>query len=329
MLKSKLIALSAALLGCIACSSAQKPQFQLTTPEEAAVPTVYYIKDITPENLVKMYEALGREAEGNVAVKISTGESSKSNHLAPELIAPLVKRVNGTLVECNTAYNGNRGTNENHRKAVAERGYDKIAKVDIMDAEGDTILPLNLDGEHHIPYDLVGKSFYDYDFLVVLSHFKGHQMGGLGGALKNISIGIASADGKALIHSAGRAFTVEDKNIFKTEQNAFLESMAEASKAVSDHFGDKVIYINVANNLSVDCDCNGNPDKPRMADLGIFASLDPVAVDAACVDFVHASPDEGKEYLIERIKSRNGVHTLVHAEKLGVGSMKYKLKIVK
>lgn len=295
-----------------------------TVAAAADTATVYYIKDITPENLVKIYEALGRKAQGNkVAVKISTGESAKSNHLRPELIAPLVKLVDGTIVECNTAYNGNRSTTEQHLQAIRERGYNDIADVDIMDADGDTILPV-ADGRH-LKHDLVGKHFLDYDFTVVLSHFKGHAMAGFGGALKNVAIGIASADGKTYIHTAGK---VSDPALLwdnLPEQDDFLESMAEACRAVFDHTGDRILFINVANRLSVDCDCDGNPHDPELADIGILASLDPVALDRACIDMVHNSPDEGKVHLIERIDSRHGTHILDYAEQIGLGTQNYRI----
>ena len=293
-------------------------------PVDSGVSKVYFIKDITPENLVKVYEALGRRADGNnVAVKVSTGESNKSNHLDTALIRPLVQLVNGTIVECNTAYEGNRNATEKHLKAAAEHGFTSIAKVDIMDAEGDTLLPL--EGGKHLKYDIVGKSYPGYDFTVVLSHFKGHAMGGFGGALKNISIGIASSNGKAYIHSAGK---VEDASVIWrniAEQDDFLESMAEAAKAVINHAGDNILYINVANRLSVDCDCDGNPAVPKMGDIGILASLDPVALDRACVDLVFNSDDPGKDDLIERINSRHGTHTLDYAEQIGIGSQEYEL----
>ena len=289
-----------------------------------SIPIVYYIKDITPENLIKAYQALGRKAEGDkVAVKVSTGESNKSNHLDTALIRDFVQLVNGTIVECNTAYEGNRNATEKHLKAAAEHGFTSIAKVDIMDAEGDTLLPL--EGGKHLKYDIVGKSYPGYDFTVVLSHFKGHAMGGFGGALKNISIGIASSNGKAYIHSAGK---VEDASVIWrniAEQDDFLESMAEAAKAVINHAGDNILYINVANRLSVDCDCDGNPAVPKMGDIGILASLDPVALDRACVDLVFNSDDPGKDDLIERINSRHGTHTLDYAEQIGIGSQEYEL----
>lgn len=306
-------------------NSASKAGASAATAEVAdSLPAVYYIKDITPANLVKIYEALGRKAEGkNVGIKLSTGESDKSNHLDTALIRDLVQLVNGTIIECNTAYAGNRNTTEAHYKAAVDHGFTAIARVDIMDGEGDTILPLT--GGKHLDKDIVGKSFPDYDFIVVLSHFKGHAMGGFGGALKNISIGIASSSGKAYIHSAGATTSPDSVWGKLPEQDDFLESMAEAAKAVIDHTGDRILYISVANRLSVDCDCDGNPAAPEMADLGILASLDPVALDRACVDMVMNSDDPGKGALIERINSRHGTHILTHAEKLGLGSQKYNL----
>ena len=294
-----------------------------TTATDSAVSTVYYIRDITPENLVKIYNALGRKAEGKVAVKMSTGESNKSHQLYPALIKPLIDELGATIVECNTAYAGNRNTTEAHRKAAADHGYTAIAEVDIMDADGDTILPL--EGGKHLKYDIVGKNYPNYDFTVVLSHFKGHAMGGFGGALKNVAIGIASANGKSYIHSAGKTANVDSiwQNI--APQDDFLESMGEACKAVFAHAGDNILFINVANNLSVDCDCDGNPAAPEMADLGILASLDPVALDRACVDLVLNSEDPGKDALIERMESRHATHLLDYSEQLGIGSQKYKI----
>ncbi len=317
------IAAAALLCSCGAKSEGSKEASE-ETADTAAVSTVYFIRDITPENLVKIYEALGRKAEGkNVAVKLSTGESNKSNHLDTALIKPLVQGLGATIVECNTAYAGNRNTTEAHRKAAEEHGFTSIAKVDIMDAEGDTILPVN--GGKHLKYDIVGKSYPDYDFTVVLSHFKGHAMGGFGGALKNISIGIGSSAGKAYIHSAGKTACVDSVWQNVAPQDDFLESMAEAAKAVIDHADGRILYINVANRLSVDCDCDGNPAAPKMADLGIFASLDPVALDRACVDMVFNSDDPGKDDLIERINSRHGTHILDYGEQIGLGSQKYKI----
>lgn len=321
-LKIASIALLAALT---ACGGKNQAAAEATAEEQAdSVSVVYHIADITPENLIKVYEALGRKAEGNkIGVKISTGESNKSNHLDTALIKDFVHLINGNFIECNTAYNGNRITTEEHMKTAAEHGFTAIAPVDIMDAEGDTTLVV--DGGFHLPYDIVGRNFLDYDFMVVLSHFKGHQMGGFGGALKNISIGIGSTAGKTWIHTAGK--TADQKELWDNlpEQDHFLESMADAAKAVTTHMGDKVLYINVANKLSVDCDCNGDPAAPKMGDLGIYASLDPVALDRACVDAVFNSTDPGKADLIERINSRHGTHILEAAEKLGVGSQKYRI----
>lgn len=327
MKKSVLFVLAAALLSsCGAKSGAGNTDAAAadsTSTDTVETATVYYIRDITPENIVKIYEALGRKAEGKVAVKLSTGESNKSNFLDPELIKPLVQSLNATIVECNTAYAGNRNTTEAHRKAAEEHGFTAIAPFDIMDAEGDTILPL--EGGKHLKYDIVGKSYPDYDFTVVLSHFKGHAMGGFGGALKNISIGIGSSAGKTYIHSAGKTANVDSIWQNVAEQKDFIESMAEAAKAVIDHAGDNILYISVANKLSVDCDCDGDPEAPKMGDIGILASLDPVALDQACVDMVFNSDDPGKADLIERINSRMGTHILDYGAQLGIGTQKYKL----
>lgn len=322
LIKPAAVMLAAAAL--VSCSSAKAESEDAANIESDSIPTVYHIKEITSENLIKVYEALGRKAEGkNVGIKISTGESNKSNHLDPALIADFVKLVDGTILECNTAYGGNRSTTEDHLRAAKEHGFTDIADVDIMDAEGDTALVVT--GGKHLTYDLVGKNFLNYDFLVVLSHFKGHAMGGFGGALKNIAIGIASSNGKAWIHTAGKTSNPAELWNNLPEQDDFLESMAEACKAVIDHTGDKILYINVANRLSVDCDCDGDPAEPKMGDLGILASLDPVALDRACVDMVFNSDDPGKTDLIERINSRHGTHILEHAESLGLGSQKYKI----
>ena len=305
------------------CAQAQKQ----TTDNASELPKVYLIKEITPENLVKVYEALGRKAEGKVAVKLSTGEPGGHNFLQPALIAPLVKKVNGTIVECNTAYGGGRANTEAHLKAAADHGFTAIAQVDIMDADGDVSLPVK--GGKHLKEDFVGKNYLNYDFTVVLSHFKGHAMGGFGGAIKNISIGIASSGGKAWIHSAGTTKDVGKVWGNLPPQDDFLESMTEAAKAITDHCGDKILYISVANNLSVDCDCDSSPEDPKMGDIGILASLDPVALDRACTDLVRSSKDHGKIHLIERIDSRHGMHTLDYAEQLGMGSQKYELVEIK
>lgn len=284
-----------------------------------AKPKVYMTRDISSESLVKIYKALGRKASGRVAVKLSTGEPGGNNFLQPALISKLVKEVKGTIVECNTAYGGGRSNTEAHMKAAEDHGFTKIAKVDIMDAEGEVKIPVK--GGSHIDYDIVGKNFMNYDFVVVLSHFKGHAMAGFGGAIKNISIGIASANGKRWIHSGGTSTS----DWGHPTQEQFLETMAEAGKAVADKCGDRILYISVMNNLSVDCDCDAHPAAPQMGDIGILASLDPVALDKACVDLVRNSSDEGKVHLIERIDSRKGMTTLVHAEEIGLGSQEYEL----
>lgn len=299
------------------CANAQEQKSDGNTN----VPKVYMFKEISPENLVKIYEALGREATGKVAVKLSTGEPGGHNFLQPALIKDLVQKVKGTIVECNTAYGGGRADTENHLKAAKDHGFTAIAPVDIMDAEGE--VALSVKGGKHLKEDFVGSHYLNYDFTVVLSHFKGHAMGGFGGAIKNISIGIASSAGKAWIHSAGKTKGNPWGNL--PPQDDFLESMAEAAKAIVDHCGDKILYISVANNLSVDCDCDSSPEDPKMGDIGILASLDPVALDKVCTDLVRASEDHGKIHLIERIDSRNGMHTLEYGEKIGLGSQKYEL----
>ena len=309
-----LMQLAAAGSGCAATSE----------KETKAPAKVYMTRDISPEGLKAVYEALGRKAVGKkIAVKLSTGEPGGNNYLKPALIGELVRSIDGTIVECNTAYGGGRAATEDHLKAAADHGFTAIAPVDIMDAEGEVRLPV--EGGRHLTYDIVGSHFMDYDFVVVLSHFKGHAMGGFGGAIKNISIGIASSAGKAWIHSAGRTTDVNKVWNDLPAQDDFLESMAEAAKAIVDHCGERILYISVMNNLSVDCDCDAHPEPPRMGDIGILASLDPVALDKACVDLVYDSPDEGKVHLIERMESRHGIHTLEHAEALGIGSRQYEL----
>lgn len=316
--------LSLALSGS-ACNGRTRANDNRTKEETgaAASPNVYMTRSITPEALVKIYEALGREATGRIAVKLSTGEPGGDNYLKPALIAPLVKKVGGTIVEYNTAYGGGRARTADHLKAAADHGFTAIAPVDIMDAEGEASLPV--EGGRHLSEDFVGKNFLNYDFTVVLSHFKGHAMGGFGGAIKNISIGIASSAGKAWIHSAGKTKNAAEMWGNPPAQDDFLESMAEAAKAVADHCGDRILYINVMNNLSVDCDCDAHPAAPQMGDIGILASTDPVALDKACVDLVYASEDPGKVHLIERIESRHGTHTLDHAAGIGLGRLEYEL----
>lgn len=304
------------VLPLTACGSAQGG-------EKTEAPEVYFIREITPRNMVRIYEAQERPATGKVAVKLSTGEPDGHNYLKPELIKEIVTKVGGTIVECNTAYGGGRARTADHLKAAADHGFTAIAAVDIMDAEGETALPV--EGGRHLAEDYVGKNFLNYDFTVVLSHFKGHAMGGFGGAIKNISIGIASSAGKAWIHSAGKTKNAAEMWSALPPQDDFLESMAEAAKAVADHCGERILYINVMNNLSVDCDCDAHPAAPEMGDIGILASTDPVALDKACVDLVYASDDPGKVHLIERIESRHGTHTLDHAAAIGLGNPDYEL----
>jgi uncharacterized Fe-S center protein len=278
---------------------------------------VYFTSAISPAGLMAVYRALGQTPAGRVAVKITTGESPNSNHLRPELIKDLVRSVNGTLVESNTAYGGRRASTAAHKATARAHGYTAIAAVDILDENGSISLPVR--GGRRLQENFVGAHFRNYDYYIVLSHFKGHAMSGLGGAIKNISIGIASAEGKAWIHSGGASKT----SPWGGDQNAFLDAMAEAGKAVVDSLGGNVLYINVMNRLSVDCDCNGNPAEPDMHDIGILASLDPVALDKACVDLVYAAPD-GRS-LIRRMESRNGIRTINHGAEIGLGSLHYEL----
>lgn len=313
-----LLCAALAWIGTAVCGQAQ-PAGNTTAGNNENLPKVYFYKEINSENLVKIYEALGREAKGKVAVKLSTGEPGGHNFLQPALIKDLVRKVNGTIVECNTAYGGKRGDTQSHLQAAKDHGFTAIAPVDIMDAEGEVELPV--EGGKHLKADIVGKNYLNYDFTIVLSHFKGHAMGGFGGAIKNISIGIASSNGKRNIHSAGTSTT----SWGHPAQDDFLESMAEAAKAIIDHCGENILYISVANNLSVDCDCDSSPADPQMGDIGILASLDPVALDKACTDLVRSSKDHGKIHLIERIDSRHSMHTLDYAEQLGIGSQKYEL----
>lgn len=297
--------------------------------------TVFFSKDISSATLLKLYEKLGRQAQGRVAVKLSTGEAGNNNYLKPALIKELVQKVKGTIVECNTAYAGARNTTEAHRQLIKEHGFSDIAEVDIMDSDGVLRLPVN--GGNHLKENIVGSHLENYDFMMVLTHFKGHPMGGFGGALKNIAIGVASSDGKANIHTAGALQkacgwqSVEEGRFMKLsgpDHNAFIESMAEAAKSVSDYFGhgERMLYLSVMNNMSVDCDCVAHPAEVDMKDIGILASLNPVALDQACVDLVYEAPDGHS--LIERIQSRNGELILEHAQDIGFGERHYRLVCV-
>ncbi|RKJ21466.1 DUF362 domain-containing protein [bacterium D16-50] len=279
---------------------------------------VYFTKEITPQAVVRMYEAMGVKLPGRVAVKLHSGEVGNQNFLRPDFLAPMVAHVEGTIVECNTAYEGKRDTTEAHWETMKLHGWTDIAKVDILDEEGE--IELAIPEGQKIRKNYVGKHIENYDSLLVLSHFKGHPMGGFGGALKNISIGLASSHGKAYIHGVG------DVNAFWTsDHDSFLESMADASKSVMDYFGGKIAFVNIMKNMSVDCDCCAVAEDPAMGDVGILASLDPVALDQACLDLVYASKDPGRDHLLERIESRNGVHTVEAAAKIGVGSREYQL----
>lgn len=284
---------------------------------------VYFTREISSESLIKIYEQVGKELKGNVAIKISTGEPGGKNFLAPDLIKGLVNKLNGTIVECNTAYKGRRNTTEEHWKAIKEHGFMDIAKVDIMDENGD--MAIKVDYGIHLKENYVGKNLEKYDSMLMLSHFKGHQMGGFGGALKNMSIGVASSGGKAWIHTAGVTKNPTELWANLPKQDHFLESMAEADESVVKYMNGNIVYINVINNLSIDCDCNSNPEAPCMADIGIVASIDPVAIDKASLDFVYNSEDEGKERLIARIEEMHGIRTVERAEELGIGTMSYEL----
>jgi uncharacterized Fe-S center protein len=285
--------------------------------------TVYMTKEITPAALQRIYSALGVTLSGKVAVKISTGEPGGYNFLNPRLIQDLVCQLEGTIVECNTVYSGRRNTTAEHWKTIREHGFLDIAPCDILDEDGDMALPVS--GGFHLKENFVGDHLNRYQSMLVLSHFKGHAMGGFGGALKNMSIGLASSRGKGHIHCSGAPFQTLD-DLFTADHDSFLESMADADRAVMDYLGNaNLLYINVANKLSVDCDCDAHPHDPEMADIGIFASTDPVALDQACVDAVYHSPDPGKAALIQRMESRNGLHTLEAAAQLGLGNREYQL----
>lgn len=281
-------------------------------------PVVYFTRDISPDGLMKVYEAMGWNPSGRVAIKLSTGESERSNHLRPELISDLVQKVKGTIVECNTAYGGSRVETMMHYQLAEDHGYTAIAPVDIQDGNGEFILAVN--NGSVLSENYVGATFPDYDSYLVLSHFKGHVMAGFGGAIKNISIGIASSNGKRWIHSGGKSRSMP---IFGWDQDAFCEAMAEAAASVSDYLGngERIAYVNVMNRISIDCDCDGNPSQPDIHDIGILASTDAVAIDQAAIDLVWNA--EGSQSLRNRINDRNGLHTLEHAQEIGLGSRNY------
>lgn len=285
---------------------------------------VYFTKEITPEGLIKIYEKLGKKLEGKVAVKLHSGEQGNQNYLRPEFVKQIVEYVNGTVVECNTAYGGARNTTEKHKKLIEEHGWNKYFDVDLMDEEGPDKV-LEIPNGKILKENFVGKNIENYDSMLVLSHFKGHPMGGYGGALKQLSIGCASSEGKAWIHSAGQS-----KDQYKVwdnlpEQNKFLESMADAASSVHNLFKGNIVYINVMKNLSVDCDCCAVAEDPCMKDIGILISLDPIAIDQACIDLVYNSNDPGRDHFVERVERQNGVHTIEAAAELGFGTREYEL----
>lgn len=279
---------------------------------------VYITKELTPQALMRIYEALQPKLGKEVAVKVHSGEVGNQNFIRPQFFQELIKRVNGTIVECNTAYEGKRNTTKEHWETMKLHGWCDVAKVDIMDEDGEFSLPIS--NGFHLNENYVGEHMKKYDSMLVLSHFKGHPMGGFGGALKNISIGIASAHGKAHIHGAG-----DPEKIWTADHDSFLEAMADAAKSIVDYYKDQIVYINVMANMSVDCDCCAVAEDPKIKDIGILASYDPVALDQACVDLVYASEDPGKKHLIERIESRNGILTIEAAAKLAVGNRNYEL----
>lgn len=279
---------------------------------------VYFNKTITPEKVIEMYNAVGIKLNGKVAVKLHSGEVGNQNFLRPEFAKPIIDYVDGTVVECNTAYEGARNTTEKHWETMKYHGWTKYFKVDIMDEEGDMVLDIP-DGKV-IQKNYIGNHFANYDSLLVFSHFKGHPMGGYGGALKNISIGIASSYGKAYIHGNGNP-----DNMWKADHDLFLESMADAAKSIHQYHPNQTVYINVMCNMSVDCDCCAKAEDPQIRDIGILSSLDPVALDQACIDLVYQCEDEGKKHLIERIESRNGIHTIEAAAALKIGNREYEL----
>ena len=285
---------------------------------------VYFTKEITPESVVKMYDVLGLELPGKVAVKLHSGEDGNQNYIRPEFVKAIVNRVKGTVVECNTAYEGARNTTEKHKKLIVDHGWTKYFDVDIMDEDGDDMV-LEIPNGKILKENFVGNHMKNYDSMLVLSHFKGHPMGGYGGALKQLSIGCASSEGKSWIHSAGQS-----KNQYEIwdnlpEQDKFLESMADAASSVAKYFKDKIAFINIMCNLSVDCDCCAVAEDPCMKDIGILASLDPIAIDKACIDLIYNSKDPGRDHFVARVERQNGTHTIDAANELGFGTTEYEL----
>ena len=284
---------------------------------------VYFSSTITPEKVLELYKAVGKELTGKIGIKVHSGETGNQNFLRPEFWKPLIDFVGGTVVECNTAYEGTRNTTEKHKKTIQEHGWDSYFPVDIMDSEGPDMV-LSIKNGKRITKNYVGRHLADYDSLLVLSHFKGHPMGGYGGALKQLSIGVASSFGKAYIHGAG-----VPEEIWTADHDSFLEAMADAAASVASYFKGNVVYINVMKNMSVDCDCCAVAEDPCMKDIGILASLDPIAIDQACLDLVYAATDDpGQAHLLERIESRNGVHTIEASAEMNFGSREYELIVL-
>ncbi len=282
-------------------------------------PKVYFCRNITPEKVLELYKLLGKELSGNVAIKVHSGEPGNQNFLKPDFWKPIVDAVGGTIVECNTAYEGGRNTTQRHLETFKKHGWSQYFTVDLLDAQGPD-LELAIPSGKKIKKNFVGKDIENYDSMLVLSHFKGHPMGGYGGALKQLSIGVASGFGKKYIHGVG-----DTENFWNSDHDSFLEAMADAASSVTEYFGNKIAYVNVMKNMSVDCDCCSVAEDPCIADIGILVSLDPVAIDQACIDLVYACSDPGKPHLIERIESRNGIHTIEAAAELGLGSRQYEL----
>lgn len=283
---------------------------------------VYFTKEIKGESLVKLYEKLGIKLEGNVAIKLHSGEAGNQNYMKPEFVRNIIEHIKGTVVECNTAYEGERNTTDKHLKLMEDHGWSKHFKVDILDSEDEEILE-NANGEI-IKKNIVGAKMRNYDSMLVLSHFKGHPMGGFGGAIKNISIGLASTAGKLNIHTNGKENSTSE-DMFTADHDSFLKSMADAAKTITDFYKENIIFINAMVNMSVDCDCCKVAEDPCMQDIGILISTDPVALDQACIDLVYKSNDPGKDHLVERIESRNGLLTIDSAERQGVGTKEYEL----
>lgn len=285
---------------------------------------VYFSKEITPENVIKMYETLGVKLPGKVAIKLHSGEKGNQNYLRAEFVKPMIEYLKGTVVECNTAYDGARNSTEKHKELMKEHDWTKYFNVDIMDAEGPDLV-LDIPNGKAIKENYVGKNLKNYDSMLVLSHFKGHPMGGFGGAIKQLSIGVSSSAGKSWIHSAGK--TLNQKELWDNvaKQDDFLEAMADAAESVVKHFGENIVYINIMCNLSVDCDCCAVAEDPCMKDIGILASTDPIAIDQACVDLIYNSNDPGRDHFVERIERQHGIHTIEAANNLGFGTREYEL----